>query len=324
MLVDKVISKILRSEKVLLTVHESPDGDTLASASVVYQVLKRLGKEVAIVCKDPVPKPFLFLPEMDKIQNDMLFGDYELILVIDCGDSRRTGFDRRLKDFVRNKKSLINIDHHPKNDLHKIANINYVDQTASSTAEIIWELVERMQVDIDKNIATALFAGLYTDTGGFKHSNTTPKTLQIAAELMHHGARIKLITQNVSLNKTIPALKLWGVVLSRLSKHKELKIVSSVVTRKDLITCGATDDDIAGVVNLMNTIPDSKAAVLFYETEDDKIRASARTEDDHVDVARLAAVFGGGGHKKAAGFTIDGKIEITQDGWKIAFNNTSA
>lgn len=320
MLVDKVISKIKSFEKILLIVHENPDGDTLASASAASQVLKRLGKEVAIVCKDPVPKPFLFLPEMKNIKTDMLFGDYELIIVIDCGDSRRTGFDRRLKDFVRNKKSLINIDHHPKNDLHKIANINYVDQNASSTAEIIWELIEKMSVEIDKNIATALLTGLYTDTGGFKHSNTSSKTLQIAAKLMHHGARIKLVTQNVSLNKTVPALKLWGLVLSRLSKNTELKIVSSVITRKDLISCGANEDDIAGVVNLMNTISDSKAAILFYETEDGKIRASARTEDDHVDVARLATVFGGGGHKKAAGFTIDGKTKMTGKGWQIIFN----
>lgn len=320
MLVDKVISKILKHDKILLIVHENPDGDTLASASVVYQVLKRLGKDVAIVCKDPIPKPFLFLPEIDKIQSDMLFGDYELIIVIDCGDSRRTGFDRRLKDFVRNKKTLINIDHHPKNDLHKIADINYVDQSASSTAEIIWELIDKMMVEVDKNIATALLTGLYTDTGGFKHSNTSTKTLQIAAELMHHGARIKLITQNVSLNKTVPALKLWGIVLERLKKHKDLKIVSSVITRKDLVSSGATDDDIAGVVNLMNSVSDSKAAILFYETEDGKIRASVRTEDDHVDVARLAAVFDGGGHKKAAGFTIDGKIKISADGWKIVFN----
>jgi len=321
MLVDKVIAKITRFERILLIVHENPDGDTLASASVIYQVLKGLGKSPAIVCKDPVPKPFLFLPEMDQIKNDLLFGDYEVIVVIDCGDLRRTGFDRRLKEFVRNKKILINIDHHPKNDLHKIANLNFVDLHASSTAEIIWELIEKMHVEINKDIATAVLTGLYTDTGGFKHSNTSPKTLRIAAELMRHGAKIKLITQNVSLNKTIPAMKLWGVVLNRLTRHNDFKIVSSVLTRQDLLDCGATDDDIAGAVNLMNTIPDSTAAVLFYETGDGKIRASLRTENDGTDVARLAAVFGGGGHKKASGFTVEGKISISNHNWKIVLKD---
>lgn len=320
MLVDKVIGKILSSHKILLMIHENPDGDTLASASVIYQILKKLNKNPALVCKDPVPKPFLFLPEMDKIQKDMLFGDYDVIIVIDCGDLRRTGFDRRLKEFVRKKKILINIDHHPKNDLHKIATINFFDQKVSSTAELVWQIVKEMNIVVDKNIATALLTGLYTDTGGFKHSNTSPQTLEIAAELLKNGARIKLITKNVSLNKTVPAMKLWGVVLSRLHRNSVLKIVSSVITQKDLENCGATSDDIAGVVNLINTIPDSKAAILFYEIENHQIRASIRTEDETVDVARLAAIFGGGGHKKASGFTITGRLQVEESNWKIVLS----
>ncbi len=318
MLIDKVISKLRSFDQILLIIHENPDGDTLAAATVLFQVLKKMGKYPALVCKDPVPRPFLFLPEMDKIQSDFLFGDFEIIVVIDCGDIRRTGFDLRLKDFARKKRNLINIDHHPKNDLHKIANLNLIDYEASSTSEIIWELLQKMKIEIDKDIATSLFTGLYTDTGGFKHSNTQPKTLEIASELLKRGARIKLVTRNVSLNKSVPAMKLWGMALSRLHRHSELKIVSSVITRKDLKDCLATYEDIAGVVNLINTIPDTKAAILFFETPDGKIRASIRTEDDKVDVSHLAAIFGGGGHKKASGFTIDGKLILDKESWKIA------
>ena len=317
MLIDKVINKLTQFDKVLLMIHENPDGDTLGSAVVMYQILKKMGKNPAMVCKDPVPKPFLFLPEMDKIKPDILFGDYEIIVVIDCGDLRRTGFAERLKEFARNKKVLINIDHHAKNDLHKIANINFVDYKASSTAEIVWNIVERLDIEIDKNISTALLTGLYTDTGGFKHSNTTPKTLKIAADLLHYGGRIKLITQNVSLNKSVSAMRLWGLALSRLHRHNKFKISSTVITQKDLRNCGASDDDIAGVVNLINTVPDSKAAILFYETMDGKIRASIRTEDELVDVSHLAAIFGGGGHKKASGFTIDGKMKVKDQDWQI-------
>ena len=316
-LVFKVISKITSFQKVLLIVHENPDGDTLASASALYQVLIKLGKHPSMVCKDLVPRPFLFLPKIREIHNDMLFGDYEAIIVIDCGDLRRTGFDIRLKEFARKKRFIINIDHHPKNDLHKIATLNFFDQAVSSTAELVWEIIENMDIEIDKDMATALLTGLYTDTGGFKHSNTTSKTLKIAAELMKYGARIRLITKNVSLNKTVPAMKLWGLVLSRLHRNSEFRIVSSVITQNDLIDCNASQDDIAGVVNLMNTIPDSKAAILFFETEDGKIRASMRTEHEAVDLSRLATIFGGGGHKKASGFTIDGKLAIEKDSWKI-------
>lgn len=301
-------------------IHENPDGDTLAAASALFQTFKHLGKSPAMVCRDSVPKPFLFLPAMDQIHHDLLFGDFEIILVIDCGDLRRTGFADRLKKFSRTKqKCLINIDHHPKNDLHKLASLNLVDQKASSTAEIVYDLLQKMEVVLDKNIATALLTGFYTDTGGFKHANTSARTLEIAAELMRTGGRIKTITQNVSLNKSIAAMRLWGLVLSRMRRNS-LGIVSSVVTRADLVHCKASDEDVAGVVNLINSIPESRAAILFYETVDGKIRASLRTESDEVDVSRLAAQFGGGGHRRASGFTLDGHLKINGSDWQIVLD----
>jgi phosphoesterase RecJ-like protein len=279
----------------------------------------QIGKTAEMVCRDSVPKPFLFLDHIEEIQHDLLFGDFDLIVVIDCGDLNRTGFPDRLKKYARSKKkTIINIDHHPKNDLHKLAQFNLVDYQASSTSEIIYNLILQMNLVIDKNIATALLTGLYTDTGGFKHANTTSQTLQIAGDLMRSGGRIKLITQNIALNKTVSAMKLWGMVLHRLHRN-HLGIVSSVVTREDLKKCEATDDDLAGVVNLINSIPGAKAAILFYETTDQKIRASIRTESDRVDVSRLAQIFGGGGHKRAAGFTVDGKLKINGAKWQIEF-----
>ncbi len=309
------------AEKILLIIHETPDGDTLAAATVLSKVLKKMGKSPAMVCKDLIPKPFLFLPEVSEIHHDLLFGDYDLLAVIDCGDIKRTGFADRLKKFSKTKsKTIINIDHHPKNDLHKIAHLNLVDYEASSTSEIVYELCQKMNADLDKNLATALLTGIYTDTGGFKHSNTSDKTLRIAGELLRSGGKIKTITENISLNKTVPALKLWGLALKRMHRHPKLGIVSSVITREDLTNCGATDDDLAGVVNLINTVPDAKAAILFHETQDKKIRASLRTESDSVDVSRLANIFGGGGHKRAAGFTIDGYLKTTDNVWQIVLN----
>ena len=317
MLMDKFISKIKNFEKFLLMIHEDPDGDTLAATVAFYIVLKRMGKKVSMVCKDEIPKPFLFLPQIDKIKKDILFGDYEVIIVIDCGDLRRTGFPERLKKFARVFKNFINIDHHPKNDLWKIANINIVDQKASSASEVLWGILERLSTDIDSDVATAVLTGIYTDTGGFKHSNTTPKTLKIAAQLLACGAKLKTITRNVSLNKSVAALKLWGIALSRLHKNQDLEIVSSVITHQDLEESGATYYDLAGVVNLMNAVPDAKVAILCFETPEGNIRASLRTEKDSVDISRIARLFGGGGHKKAAGFTIDAKLRLNGNGWEI-------
>lgn len=317
MLADKILNKLLQFDSILLLLHENPDGDTLGAASGLYQGLMKKQKKVAMVCKDVVPKPFLFLPEVDKIKHDLLFGDFQLIITIDCGDLKRTGFHDRLKKFVRSKKILINIDHHPKNDLHKLATFNLVDYHASSTSEIIYHLFFDLNITIDKGIATALLAGLYTDTGGFKHSNTSSETFEIAGELLKNGARISLITKNVSLNKSIPAMRLWGLTLSRLHHNNQLKIVSSVITRHDLVECHANEDDIAGVVNLINTVPEANAAILFYETEEGTIRASIRTENDKVDASRLANIFGGGGHRKASGFTLEGKLKVNGANWKI-------
>ena len=319
----KVITRLFQYEKFLLVIHKNPDGDTLGAALALAEILRQIGKKPGLVCKDFVPRPFSFLAGVGNIKNDLLFGDYDCILIIDCGDLKMTGFDERLKKFAKTqKKCVINIDHHPKNDLHKIAQINLVDFKASSASEIVYELIAKMDVEINKDIATSLLTGLFNDTGGFKHANTSSKTLEIAAELMKNGGQIKLITKNISSNKSITALKLWGLTLSRLKFHPELKIVSSLITREDLRMCHANDDDIAGIVNLINAIPDSRAAVLFFETPDGKIRASIRTENDDVDVSKIANIFGGGGHKRAAGFTIDGHFKLTEGdkSWQIVLN----
>lgn len=314
---NKVIARIRKSENVLLLTHENPDGDALGSILALYMSLKKIGKNVDTVCTDNVPAPFLFLPNISKIQKDFLLGDYDLIIILDCGDLRRTGFADRLKEFSIHKRKIINIDHHPKNDLHRISAINMVDYHASSTSEIIYRLINEMKIEIDSNIATCLLCGLYTDTGAFRHSNTTPVVLEISSNLLKHGGRLKKISENISNGKTISALKLWGVALSRIQKNENLGLVSSFVTQKDIRDCSASINDLAGVVNMINSIPATCAAILFSETEDGKIKASLRTESDKVDVSRLAKVFGGGGLKKASGFTIDGRLIEKNGKWMI-------
>jgi phosphoesterase RecJ-like protein len=137
---------------------------------------------------------------------------------------------------------------------------------------------------------------------------------------MAHGAKLKLITKNISMNRSVASLKLWGVALSRIRKNS-FGLVTSVVTREDIEAVDATDEDLSGVVNMINTIPGSKAAILLSETQDGRVKASLRTESEDIDVSRLAAIFGGGGHKKASGFTVPGQLEISDDGsWRVSDN----
>ncbi|OGD67020.1 hypothetical protein A3F08_03680 [Candidatus Berkelbacteria bacterium RIFCSPHIGHO2_12_FULL_36_9] len=314
---NKVLTRIEKSENVLLLTHENPDGDALGSLLALSLSLEKINKKAVPVCPDKIAKLFHFLPESQTIRQDFLLGDFDLIIILDCGDLRRTGFADRLKEFSKNKRKIINIDHHPKNDLHRISALNLVDYSASSTAEIIYKLINNLKIEIDSNIATALLCGIYTDTGAFKHSNTSTAVLDIASDLMRKGARLKKITENISNGRSVSALKLWGVALSRIQKNEKLGIVTSFITKDDLEKCSACADDLAGIVNMINAIPKTKAAILFSEVEDGKIKASLRTESERVDVSRLANIFGGGGLKKASGFTINGHLRLESGRWKI-------
>jgi len=314
---DKILKYLTSGEKILLVIHKSPDGDTIASSLALYAVLKKMGKDADIVGKDEIPALFSFLPNACKIQNDFLQGDYDLVIVLDCGDLKRTGFPQRFLQYAKHKRHLLNIDHHPKNDLHKIANLNIVCQEASSTAEILFDFFQEINIDFDKNLATCLLTGLYTDTGGFKHSNTSEKVLDIAGKLLSYGANLKQIAKNISVNKSVTALKLWGIALSRIWQNQQYGLCTSVITRKDLQDCRACEIDMAGIVNLISSIADTKIAIFFSETADGKVRASLRTEDDNIDVSQIAKIFGGGGHKKAAGFTVEGRLNYKEGKWQV-------
>lgn len=297
--IERYISK---SDKILILFHESPDGDTISSSLALYTYLMRLGKKVDLGVKGEIPAFFTFLTSPYKILNDFLLGDYDLIFAIDCGDASRTGFPERIEQVSRSR-ILINIDHHLRNDLHKIATLNVVDTTVSSAAEIIFDILKYLKFEIDSRIATYILSGIYYDTGGFQHSNVSTKTLKIASECLRSGARMGLISNNISNSKSSSGLKLWGKALEKM-KFKG-GIVSTYLTVDDIEKCEAKGEDAAGVANLINTMPESRLSVLFLESSDGKIKASLRTEDDRVDVSLLARLFGGGGHRKAAGFTLE-------------------
>lgn len=315
--VEKIIQLIDRYDTFAIIMHEQPDGDTIACSLAFARVLRQLGKQAACISKDPIPRPFRFLPDIDTIQSDFLAGDYQVMIVLDCGDLRRTGFPARVKRFAEKKKRVIHIDHHQKSDLYKLANIKLFDATASATSEVLFPLFQQLPVTIDREIATCLLTSLYYDTGAFKHANTTDRVLKLAAHLMHLGARLQNITKNVELSKSIAGLKLWGIALSRAKKNPHLNVVTSLITQEDIATCQATEADVAGIVNLLNAVPDSKAAILLTETADGKIRASLRTEDSKVDVARLAELFGGGGLRRASGFCLAGHLTVDKNDWHV-------
>ncbi len=303
----EVASLIRKSDNYLILVHHCPDGDAIASSVALGLMLRSLHKSFDIVCTDPVPPQFAFLPGTGQFKQDFLLGDYEVIITVDCGDSRRTGFRGRLKDLIRKKRMLLlNIDHHPKNDLHGLATYNFVDSHAPCTTYLVYQLLNCLGITLDHKLATCLLTGLYTDTGGFKHPNTTAETLSFASILLAQGARLKDITHHLSQLAPIPRLKLWGLALSRLAHHPDFDIVSTYITEDDIALSGATSKDVAGVAALIGTIPSSVSVIMVQL--DNSIQVRMRTKRRDVDLSKLAIYLGGGGQKKSAGFSVEGKL----------------
>lgn len=308
---------IAEGSSFLLIGHQNPDGDAIGAMSAWAEYLKSAGKKVRLVVKSKVPEIFSFIENFDQIQNDYLAGDFDAIILLDNGDLKRTDFPERILEAKKRGVPIVNIDHHIQNDIWKIAKINIADSEASSTCELTFEIFQAWKVEISREVATAILTGIYYDTGGFQHQNTTKRVLEIASDLMRKGAKFKEIAKSLSQSRSVSALKIWGKALARMETHKETGIVYSFLTRADIESAGATDEEVSGIVSLINSSSGNKLAMLIYETSDGRIKGSLRTERNDVDVSKVAGLFGGGGHKRASGFSIDGKIVKTKEGYKL-------
>lgn len=308
---------VREARHIAVITHEKPDGDAISSLLAFGEMVAQLCQaKVTLVGADGVPEAFQFLPRANTIQRDFLGGDADLVVILDCGDLHRTGFHERIRGLVKKRTPLLNIDHHPKNDLHKLATWNMVSYEAASVTQILYQLCEVWRVKITPDLATSLFTGLYTDTGSFQHAPTTPEVMRIASHLMKCGARVKEVYQHLNQSRSVAMLKLWGTVLERMRVHAT-GVAISVVTRSDLAKTQASEDDIAGIVGLLEAASDARVALLLAEMPDKTIKGSMRSNKSGVDVAKIAKLFGGGGHQKAAGFVVQGSLKVDKTSWNI-------
>jgi phosphoesterase RecJ-like protein len=255
-----------------------------------------------------VPDKFNFLGNIHLISNDpAVFLQMDAITVLDCGDLRFAGVAEILKD---NLATIINIDHHATNQ--KYGHLNMVIPTAASTTEVVYNFFKINNIRITPTMATALLTGLITDTDNFSYISSST-TLTAASELLRLGANWTIIHHSLVQNKSIAILKLWGLILSRLTKKENSDMAYTYLTMKDMVQYGMTDDDVEGISNFLNKLEGGKISLFIKETADGRIKGSFRTTNDDVDVSALALKMGGGGHKKAAGFTTDGTIKNVVD-----------
>lgn len=315
-LFQKIKEALDRADHVVVVGHQNPDGDALGSMLGMGHFLKHTHTKHRLFCATPAPEHLNFLLEDQDISMDpAVFDDrtHDVIIVLDSGDLEYAGVHEYIPRLT-GSPTIINIDHHHTNT--NFGDINLVHPRASSTAEIIFNLLDYFRFPIPKDVATALLTGILTDTGSFSNLGTTPSSMEVSSKLLAHGARAREITRHAFQNKSLEQLQLWGRALSRLKKNEETGIVTTILTKKDFNELGIEESS-EGIANFLNSVEKAKAIMVLYEKGDGLVKGSLRTTQDGIDVSTIAKFFGGGGHPKAAGFTIAGKLVEKENGWEI-------
>ncbi|MFA4937415.1 MAG: bifunctional oligoribonuclease/PAP phosphatase NrnA [Patescibacteria group bacterium] len=314
--IQKLQSVLAGAQKILITSHKNC-GDATGSVIATMLALKAQGKAVTMFLPAAVPTTFRFLPYSESIvyhPEEINLADFDLLFCVDAAEIAMTGLAEQWEQRPINL-ATINLDHHHTNPGY--GDINIVYKQASATTIILYDWFKQAEIPITQEMATCLLTGVLTDTGSFSNPGTTAESLQAAAEMLLKGARVSKIFEQIIRNKSINDLKLWGRALERLHVNDELGLVTTVITQLDMDELNVDNEALEGIANFLNDLSGFKATLVLKEQADGTIKGSLRTTRDDIDVAELAKLFGGGGHQKAAGFTIAGKFKQIDNGWEV-------
>lgn len=290
--------RIIHAQRVLLLTHIGPDGDAVGSLLGFGLALRAAGKQVTFACNDPVPDSFRFLQSFAEISREPR-GEYDLIVALDAADLGRLG---KLGEQLPRPPDMM-FDHHVTNP--GFAVVNLLDVQAASTAELVTELLEPLGLPLTRVAAEALLVGIITDTLGFRTSSTTAKTLALVQVLMQAGASLPELYDLAFFKRSYYTVRLWGQGLSRIKLEERLVWTSLTLADKTAAQYhGSGDGDL---INILNAVREAEVALIFTERPENKVKVSWRAVPG-VDVAKLAALFGGGGHVAAAGAEVSGTL----------------
>ena len=287
----------------LLTSHSRPDGDSIGSQLAMAFALDALGKEVRVINADPAPDHYFEFPGMSRIEiaaEVPATVEADAVIVMECGDLTRTGVRGFEGRFV------INIDHHLGNRMYGA--INWFDESAAACGEMVFDVIRALEVPLTVEIATHIYLAILTDTGAFHHSNITPRTFEICRQAVEAGVNPAAMARRVFDSNSFGKLKLIGALLDGMELLDHGRLAVLYLDEGMLEQCGCTHNDTEGVINLPLTALEIQAVVFFKIARDGSVRVSMRSKYD-VDVRLVANVFGGGGHKNASGFTVDGPLD---------------
>jgi phosphoesterase RecJ-like protein len=297
----EVIAALRRADEVVISCHVNPDGDAVGSLLAASLGLRQLGKRTFPTwpgLTGPLPG-YEFLPGTDSLMGASSLPEATTFLALDCGGGDRLA---ELHSRAKAAETVINIDHHPGND--NFGTLNVVVPEVSSTAEIVARLLQDLEVEIDVDIATCLYTGIFTDTGSFQYTNTSPDTLRLAADLLELGVDKTAIAQSVLENAPFGFLQLVARVLGRAVLHEKERFAYSLVTHEDLRVTEVKAEETDQLIDLLRSTRDADVAAIFKQQSGGTYRASLRSKGP-VSVGEIARARGGGGHELAAGFTTE-------------------
>ena len=302
-----VLDALRRAKRVAIVSHRDPDPDTIGSAIALGLALDEMGKTVTLHCADPVPEGARFLAWADRFVTDAPPSDIDLVVTVDFGSVERAKFP------LPAGPGLVNIDHHASND--RFGTVNLVDVSSAAAAEIVSRVIDALGVAWTPEMATAALVGIMTDTGSFQFPSTDARVLERAARLREAGADLQAITYNIFRNKRYEALKLWGFAFSRMRREDQDQLVWTEIMRDDFAKAGARDEDISGLVEQIARSAGMRVALLFNEQDATTVKVSCRTSawSPSVDAAALMSRWGGGGHVRAAGALVPGRLEQVRE-----------
>ena len=310
---DQILRRLTDSRNVFLTTHSNPDGDAIGSLLAMGRALEKCGKNVVMFTISPIPAVYRFLPSSDRIRHQLPNGTgFDTAVVLDCGDVQRIGISLKKLNGI---SAVLNIDHHVTNTA--FGDVQLINPEACSTAEIVYGLIKGLAVSIDKDMATAIYTGILTDTGSFRFSNTNQAAFAICQEMAERGVDPYRVAQHVYGTYSLGRIKLLNLALDSIEISLNGKLSIMTVTQNMLNQTGTQPEDADGLIHYARRIEDVKVAALIQELKNGKEGAKAGSEnrfhvslrsDGTVNVASIAAAYGGGGHHSAAGFGIEAPL----------------
>ncbi|MFH1729281.1 MAG: bifunctional oligoribonuclease/PAP phosphatase NrnA [Pseudomonadota bacterium] len=304
-MISDVISFINKYSSFFVSAHQGPEGDSISSTLAMGYFLKSIGKKVYMYCPDEMPDNFAFLHGFEEIKRNIeADDDFAAAIIVDCGDFYRIG--DLAEDLKKKNVPICNIDHHKTNP--NFGNVNYVNAKASSAGEMVYDIALEYGFKMDLNFAQMAYVAIVSDTGAFKYSNTSKKCLHISGDLIGLGVSPWEITMHLFENEPWNRIKLLKEVLNTIEISKSGKYASITITKEIFAKTGTSPVDTDRLINFARSIRGTEIACQFRETKEGFTKVSFRSRGK-VDVSEICMSFGGGGHKNAAGCTIQLPID---------------